>query len=93
MWKLEEEICEHKEALGFDDCIKELADVVIVCCGLYRWCPMLATTVYYDILDSCIYDWEDDLEAEVARKWQINLKRKWAWNGKTYHHVEAKDED
>ena len=27
------------------------------------------------------------VEKEVNRKWQINLKRKWVWNGKTYHHV------
>lgn len=31
---------------------------------------------------------KDYIEKEVNRKWQINLKRKWEWNGKTYHHVE-----
>lgn len=30
----------------------------------------------------------ESVEKEVKRKWQINLKRKWEWNGKTYHHVE-----
>ena len=87
VWKLEEEIKEYKEAQGFDECLKEISDVLIVCCGLYRWCPCLAKTIYNVILNGCIYEWDDRLEAEVNRKWQVNLNRKWVWNGKTYHHV------
>ena len=37
------------------------------------------------LIDKNRYD--EDVDKEVNRKWQINLKRKWAWNGKTYHHI------
>ncbi|MBO7735189.1 MAG: hypothetical protein J6S67_21675 [Methanobrevibacter sp.] len=87
VWKLEEEIREYIEAVYDNDLkqeIKESADVVIVCGGLARWCPMVAEYIKGIFFDSV------DVEKEVARKWQINLKRKWVWNGKTYHH-EGKD--
>ena len=88
VWKLEEEIKEASATKTYDDNIKEIADIIIVCGGLYRWCPSVAEAVC-----SFYNDWEnydrEILEIEVARKWQINLKRKWAWNGKTYHHVEV----
>lgn len=87
-WKLEEEIKEWQAALHTGDEIKELADVIIVCCGLYRWFPNVAAF----IVGSCsiLYAWYDvrKIEKEVERKWQINLKRKWEWNGKTYHHID-----
>ena len=64
--------------------IKELSDIIIVCGGLYRWFPETAMSVMYFYLD---HPAADLIESEVKRKWEINLKRKWAWNGKTYHHV------
>ncbi len=88
VWKLEEEIAEYQKANGFEDGLKEMADIVIVCGGLYRWCPLLAEAIYCGASEDTLYYWEDELEEEVNRKWQINLKRKWEWNGKTYHHVE-----
>ena len=84
VWKLEEEIDEVYKATTYAEKEKEVADVIIVCGGLYRWCPNLAEVVkrcYEGAVGS------NDLENEVNRKWQVNLGRKWEWNGKTYKHV------
>lgn len=85
--KLEEEKDEAREAfMGY---VKELADVLIVCAGIYRFDQEKAVKemkrIYEIAFIMCIT--RDDLEQEVNRKWQINLKRKWEWNGKTYHHI------
>ena len=85
VWKLEEEIQEWHNALGRENERQEVADIIIVCGGLTRWCPSVAAVVvslYFR------YTHIKEIEQEVERKWQINLKRKWEWNGKTYHHVE-----
>lgn len=76
-----------------NEVMKELADVVIVCGGIYRFNKPRANAMLGDVFEVCelLAIDPDDLEAEVNRKWQINLKRKWVWNGKTYHH-EGKDE-
>lgn len=90
LWKLEEEIEEWHNA-DTEHEIEELADIFIVCGGLYRWYPLTATSVancFRIINRSKICD--DDIETIINRKWQINLKRKWEWNGKTYHHIEEK---
>lgn len=84
VWKLEEEIQEFEEACKGEE-INELADIVIVLGGLCRWCPRVAYH-FYDGLTCMDYNWSL-VEEEVNRKWQINLKRKWEWNGKTYHHI------
>ena len=84
--KLEEETKESHEAMNH--LIEELADRVIVGCGIYRFDKKLASgdlNVVYAIAKR--FDILPELEQEVNRKWQINLKRKWEWNGKTYHHV------
>lgn len=87
-YKLEEEIAEFKAAVG-EDSIKELADIWIVCAGLHRWFPETAYAVYSYYSDDIINAQYglDKIESEVNRKWQINLKRKWEWNGKTYKHI------
>ena len=76
-----------------NEVMQELADVVIVCGGIYRFNKSRANAMLGDILEVCelLAIDPDDLEAEINRKWQINLKRKWVWNGKTYHH-EGNDE-
>ncbi|MBQ7659855.1 MAG: hypothetical protein IJS26_03835 [Alphaproteobacteria bacterium] len=84
VWKLEEELKELHSAIEFADIIKEKADVIIVCIGIYRFAPAVASY----LLPTSLSELE---EQEVNRKWQINLKRKWVWNGKTYHH-EGNDE-
>lgn len=88
VWKLEEEIKEYGETQTEEEEIKELADIWIVCCGLYRWFPYAVAF----IVSSCSilyagYDMKK-IEQEVERKWQINLNRKWEWNGKTYQHID-----
>lgn len=89
VWKLEEEIGEYQKSETYEDSIKELADVWIVCGGLYRWMPRLSKAVFCFFSDDVIDDVYtlSEIEKEVNRKWQVNLKRKWVWNGKTYHHV------
>lgn len=83
--KLEEELNELHNAVEFADIIKEKADVIIVCIGIYRFCPAVASY----LLPTGLSEIE---EKEVNRKWQVNLKRKWVWNGKTYHHVKGTGE-
>lgn len=89
VWKLEEEINEFCYADLREASIRELADIWIVLGGLYRWCPKTAVAMYNYFSDSDIdaLCGIDNIEAEVNRKWQINLKRKWEWNGKTYKHI------
>ncbi len=93
VWKLEEEMqeCNEANSKGIISHIKsEYGDVLIVCGGLYRWTPLLARAIALDAYRLASYQdiAPGELEEEVDRKWQINLKRKWGWNGKTYHHVE-----
>jgi hypothetical protein len=44
-WKLEEEIAEYENAQSETELKKELADIIIVCGGLYRWFPKTARAV------------------------------------------------
>lgn len=90
--KLKEEKGEVKEA--YRQYCKELADVIIVCAGIYRFDPKKAKKEIMRIDDICDLKNidKDYIEKEVKRKWKINLKRKWAWNGKTYHHVKGTGE-
>lgn len=95
--KMEEEIGEFSDALEADNptqAFKELADVAIVCIGIYRFAPNTARWIYDDACRRYkgLYGKQDvkKLEAEVKRKWAINESRTWEWNGKTYHHVEKK---
>lgn len=88
VWKLEEELSEFYYAKTETDQIKELSDVLIICGGLNRWCPRISqemTRVVYNTI-GYVDSTPLEIEAEVNRKWQVNLKRKWVWNGKTYHH-------
>lgn len=84
--KLEEEISEYKEATELYQEVKELADCFIVCIGIYRFTPVVAKQIIQGLIDSSDINLEA-VEREVERKWQINLKRTWEWNGETYHHV------
>lgn len=93
IYKLEEEIKEYDEALSNNDKeqeIKELADIGIVCIGIYRFTQQVAMWVYDECENMCFFRGcpQKRLEDEIKRKWAVNESRKWEWNGKTYHHVE-----
>lgn len=86
VWKMEEEIKEYKEATELYQSIRELADCFIVCIGIYRFVPVFAKELMKGLVDDSDLNLEA-VEAEVNRKWQVNLNRKWEWNGKTYKHI------
>ena len=79
-YKLEEEIKQFEKADTYEQRLKERADILIVSAGLYRWFPKTAESV------AELY-WWNGIEKEVNRKWKVNLKRTWEWNGQTYKHV------
>ena len=88
-YKMEEELKELEEAIIKSDGeqeIKEQADIIIVCGGLYRWFPETAQVIYD------YFGCPELVEREVNRKWEVNKKRKWYWNGKTYKHVKGTGE-
>ena len=87
VWKLEEEIKECEQAETEEELQKEIADFVIVCAGLSRWCPEVAQLLIKK--QGFSPEQKEIIKELVNRKWQINLKRKWEWNGKTYHHIES----
>lgn len=92
--KLEEEIGEYKQAANagnWEQAKKELADVGVVCIGIYRFAPKVADWIfshcvrlYGSISNRSGLPKLDDL---INRKWKINEGRKWEWNGTTYHHI------
>ena len=88
VWKLDEEMLEYKNAETSEVQLQERADIIIVCAGLIRWCKVLGITIFHNFYSG----YYDKVESEVNRKWQINLKRKWEWNGKTYKHVKGTGE-
>lgn len=89
MAKLDEEIDEFKNANTTVQQIKELADCTICIIGIYRFAPDIANLIYSGLLDLYILEPEQKIaiESEVNRKWQVNLSRKWEWNGRVYKHV------
>lgn len=87
--KLEEEIREL--IAGRHDpeqVIKELADILIVCCGLNRWHPLVATVIINFYMINCEKQGIDYnlIFKEVERKWNVDQLREWVWDGKTYKH-------
>lgn len=81
--KLEEELNEVAVAKTDQQVIKELADCIICCAGMYRFVPITAKFLSDEIGIAV----KPAVEEEVNRKWAINLNRKWEWNGKVYKHV------
>lgn len=84
--KLEEEIGEFEEALtdhNPEKANKELADVGVVCVGIYRFTPKVAKFIWRYAAQLS----DANIDKAVERKWKINESRKWEWNGSTYHHV------
>lgn len=85
--KVEEEL---KEAMTADikgereHYFRELADVLITCWGVYRFCPKTA----YAIATTLFASGMDSLFDEANRKWEVNEKRTWKFNTKkgVYEH-------
>lgn len=80
--KLEEELSEVEEAKTEEQIIKELADCVICCIGMYRFAPRVAELLENTIGQAS----KPTIEEAVRRKWKVNMGRTWVWNGKTYKH-------
>lgn len=89
--KYEEELGEYIYAIGNEDELLELADMVIVCCGIMRF----DFRTGFDCLCDTIFrlgvsKWEsDELWDAVETKMEKNRKRVWNKTAEgTYHHVE-----
>ncbi len=86
--KLFEEVLEFFKAKTLEEKIKELADIYIVACILkYRFGSDLGFYVFRTLFKLEMVG----VYKAVDKKMEINRSRKWAWNGKTYHH-EGKDD-
>lgn len=85
VYKLDEEILESQKAETAEQKLREIADCIICCIGIYRFAPNVAK----QFMDKVSLNSEQisDVEFEVLRKWNVNKSRKWEWNGKTYKHV------
>ena len=92
--KYEEELGEYIYAIGNEDELLELADMVIVCCGIMRF----DFRIGFDCLCDTIFrlgvsKWESDaLWDAVETKMEKNRARTWAKTTEgTYHHVENEE--
>ena len=86
--KLFEEVLEFFKAKTLEEKIKELADIYIVACILkYRFGSDLGFYVFRTLFKLEMVG----VYKAVDKKMEINRSRKWACNGKTYHH-EGKDD-
>lgn len=87
--KLFEEVLEFFKAKTLEEKIKELSDIYIVASILrFRFGSDLGFFVFRDLFKLemvAVYK-------EVDIKMEINRKRKWKWNGKTYKHVKGTGE-
>lgn len=85
--KLIEEVVEFAKAGTDEERMKELADIYIVASILKnRFNCGLGWTAFQGLYRTKLVD----VYHKVDEKMKINRKRKWEWNGKTYHHVEEK---
>ena len=85
--KLDEELDEYLKATTIEEKIKELADCIICCIGIFRWATLVSRSYLafiYSRMDKSQYK---DIIKEVNNKWQINLNRTWEYKDGKYHHV------
>lgn len=70
--------------------LEELADMVIVCCGIMRFDYALGFHYLASTLGriQVMATNGKDLWGAVERKMQINRQRKWEKQGNTYQHIE-----
>lgn len=84
--KLDEELDEYLKSLNEDERMKELADCVICCIGIYRWATLVSRSYMAMILKFKTEKQLKLIAEEVNRKWQINLNRTWEYKDGYYHH-------
>ena len=87
--KLIEETREFMKAKSDEERIRELADIYIVASILKE---RFDCKLGWDMFQGIFTLEMSDVYNAVDEKMKINRARKWSWNGKTYHHVEDKDE-
>lgn len=91
--KLEEEINEVIEADGYNEIVDELADCLIVCCGIYRFAKKVAlnnASNFVGIAEA--FGFKSILFKRAEEKWKINLSRKWSYRNGKYHHKGVENE-
>lgn len=85
--KLEEELLEFQQAETNEEKIKELADCVICCIGIFRFAPLVSKSYIAHIFSRIRPDTVQQVVEAVNTKWQINLNRTWEYKDGKYHHI------
>lgn len=85
--KLDEELDEYLKATTQEEKIKELADCIICCIGIFRWTTLVSRSYLAFIYSRINKDLYKDIIKEVNNKWQININRTWEYKDGKYHHV------
>lgn len=86
--KLDEELSECEKAEDLFEVQNELADSLIVCCGIYRFAPKTALVVATSILSTAeSFGFKSILLKKANEKWEVNKKRKWKYENGIYHHI------
>lgn len=88
--KLEEEILEAMDAESEEQLIKEIADCLICCWGIYRFTPRMAKILINSVVMKLINGYDDIKKAVdyAEEKWKINEGREWIFDPltKKYKH-------
>ena len=85
--KLDEELNEYLTATTMEEKIKELADCIICCIGIFRWTNLVSRAYLSFIYSRINKDLYKDIIKEVNNKWQININRTWEYKDGKYYHV------
>ena len=85
--KLDEELDEYLKSFDEEEKLKELADCVICCIGIYRWATLVSRSYLAMILKFKTEKQLKIIAKEVNDKWQINLNRTWEYKNGRYHHI------
>lgn len=94
MLKLEEELTECERATDAYSIKNELADCLIVCCGIHRFAPKVALLILCAIENTAEhFGIKQPLLRIAGQKWEINKKRKWKIENGIYHHIGEDDYD
>lgn len=83
--KLNEELDEFLLATTDEERVKELADCIICCIGIFRWATLVARSYIVMIFEKKKDKIKEILD-EVNHKWEINLNRTWEYKNGYYHH-------